>query len=227
MERGATTGRRLPSAWARALLLLLLLGALVLLASSEAFQSFTRWVIEVSRPVIAGHPFWGAVLFVVLSALSAMLAFFSSTVLVPVAVGTWGPGLTLVLLWVGWILGGATAYTLAHAWGRPVVHRLISEEKLTLYEERISRHTPFAVVLLFQLGVPSEIPGYVLGLTRYGLRRYLVVLALAELPWAVGTIYLSESILRQRTLVLLALGVLLILFSTWALRTLHRRLGPS
>lgn len=226
MERRGTTGRRLPTAWRRALLLLVLLVGLVLLASSDTFQAFIRRMLDVSGPVIAEHPFWGAVLFVVLSALSAMLAFVSSTVLVPVALDTWGPGVTLLLLWTGWILGGASAYGIARYWGRPVVRRLISEEQLAVYEERISRRTPFGVVLLFQLAVPSEIPGYVLGLARYGLRRYLAVLALAELPWAVGTLYLSESLLARRTFVLLTLGVLLILFGAWALHTLRKRLGP-
>jgi uncharacterized membrane protein YdjX (TVP38/TMEM64 family) len=80
------------------------------------------------------------------------------------------------------------------------------------------------LVLLFQLAVPSEIPGYVLGLARYGLRKYLMVLALAELPYAVGTAYLGESLLKQRTVLLLGLGALAIFVSAWALHVLRRRL---
>ncbi|MGZ3459812.1 MAG: TVP38/TMEM64 family protein [Archangium sp.] len=207
------------------LLLLLLLGGLVLLASSDAFQSSLSRLLAWAGPVIEAHPFWGATLFVFLSALSAMLAFFTSVVLVPVAIHTWGEVACVLLLWSGWILGGACSYVIARFWGRPVVRRLVSSDLLDRYEERISRHTSFGLVLLFQLAVPSEIPGYVLGLARYGLRRYLLVLALAELPYAVGTVYLGSSLLERRLFVLLALGALGILFSTWALRTLRRRLG--
>jgi uncharacterized membrane protein YdjX (TVP38/TMEM64 family) len=124
------------------------------------------------------------------------------------------------------MLGGAGAYVIARAWGRPVVRRLMSGELFGRYEERISQHSSFGLVLLFQLAVPSEIPGYVLGLARYGLRRYLRVLAVAELPYAVGTVYLGSSLLAQRSFVLLALGTLGILLSAWALRTLRKRLGP-
>ena len=99
------------------------------------------------------------------------------------------------------------------------------EHWLERYEARISRGSSFGLVLLFQLAVPSEIPGYVLGLARYGLRRYLLVLALAELPYAVGTVYLGSSLLARRSSMLLLLGALGILFSAWALRTLRRRLG--
>jgi uncharacterized membrane protein YdjX (TVP38/TMEM64 family) len=215
----------LHSGWTRALVLLLLLGGLALLVSSSAFQSALAWGLAKAEPVIAEHPFWGAVLFLLLSACSAMLAFFSSAVLVPVAVQAWGKLACAFLLWLGWILGGACAYGIARFGGRPVVRRLTSHKGLARYEERISQHTPFGLVLLFQLAVPSEIPGYVLGLARYGLRRYLLVLALAELPYAVGTAYLGESLLEQRTFLLLGLGALAIFFSAWALHVLRRRLG--
>jgi uncharacterized membrane protein YdjX (TVP38/TMEM64 family) len=211
--------------WGRVLLLLLLLGGLVLLASSDAFQSLLSWMLAEAGPLIEAHPLGGAVLFILLSALSAMLAFFSSAVLVPVAIHTWGEAACVFLLWCGWILGGASAYGIARFWGRPVVRRLASSELLERYEARISRGSSFGLVLLFQLAVPSEIPGYVLGLARYGLRRYLLVLALAELPYAVGTVYLGSSLLARRSSMLLLLGALGILFSAWALRTLRRRLG--
>ncbi|WP_223763578.1 TVP38/TMEM64 family protein [Corallococcus sp. AS-1-6] len=215
----------LPAMWGRALLLGLLLTGLALLASSEAFQSRLRQVVDAVAPIISTHPVWGAVLFVILSALSAMLAFFSSALLLPVAIQAWGKAISALLLWVGWMLGGACAYVIARAWGRPVIRRLTSASLLARYEERISRRTPFGVVLLFQLAVPSEIPGYVLGLARYGLRRYLAVLALAELPYAVGTVYLGASVLERRTSVLLGLGAAGILVGLWAFHLLRKRLG--
>nr|WP_217917171.1 MULTISPECIES: VTT domain-containing protein [unclassified Myxococcus] len=223
---GVDPPRGLPAAWGRALLLGLLLAGLALLAASEAFQSVLQRFLDAAAPVIAEHPFWGAVLFVLLSALSAMLAFFSSALLLPVALDAWGKTVCALLLWTGWMLGGACAYGIARAWGRPFIRRLTSARVLAHYEERISRHSSFGLVLLFQLAVPSEIPGYVLGLARYGLRRYLLVLALAELPYAVGAVYLGSSVLEQRPLVLLGLGVSGILFGAWALHRLRKRLRP-
>ncbi|MFL5351829.1 hypothetical protein [Archangium sp.] len=62
--------------WGRVLLLLLLLllGGLVLLASSDTFQGLLSWMLAEAGPVIEAHPLGGAALFVLLSALSAMLA---------------------------------------------------------------------------------------------------------------------------------------------------------
>ncbi|MBZ4420947.1 TVP38/TMEM64 family protein [Myxococcus sp. RHSTA-1-4] len=227
-HHGLGTGtHELPVSWGRVLMLALLLAGLVVLASSEAFQSVLRRVLSAAAPVISEHPFWGALLFIFLSALSAMLAFFSSALLIPVALQVWGKTLCVLFLWVGWMLGGAAAYGIARWWGRPVIRGLTSTKLLSRYEERISRQTPLGVVFLFQLSVPSEIPGYVLGLARYGLRRYLLVLALAELPYAVGTVYLGASFLEQHTAVLVGLGVAGILLGIWAFHVLRRRLGPT
>src|SRR5687767_3839050 len=128
METHRTHG--LPGAWARALLLVLLLSGLALLTSSEAFQSALNGVLSAAEPIIAKHPFWGAVLFILLSALSAMVAFFSSALLLPVALHAWGKTVCVLLLWVGWMLGGVCAYGLARYWGRPLVRRLTSSDLL-------------------------------------------------------------------------------------------------
>lgn len=157
-----------------------------------------------------------------LSALSALLAFFSSAILVPAGIVAWGKGGTLVLLWLGWLLGGLTAYALARGLGRPAVSWLVSRQALARYEQRVTEHASFATALLVQLALPSELPGYLFGLARLPLRRYLPVLALAELPFALGAIYLGAGFLEQNVVVLLAVGAAGIVLSASAFHALHR-----
>ncbi|HLA40789.1 MAG TPA: VTT domain-containing protein, partial [Candidatus Glassbacteria bacterium] len=128
------------------------------------------------------------------------------------------------LLWVGWIVGGVFAYTISRYLGRPVVKALGPGPAFERYENRISRHASFGLVLLFQLAVPSEVPGYLLGLAGYKFWKYLVALALAELPYAVATIYLGASFLERRMYQLAGVGLAAAAFSGWALYTLHRRI---
>ena len=52
-------------------------------------------------------------------------------------------------------------------------------------------------------------------------------LGLAELPYAVATVYLGASVLERRIPVLLGLGAAVALFSTWAFYTLHKRLSAG
>lgn len=227
VDRGNTPSRRVPSVWQRALILLLLCAVLALAASSDLLYSTLMRVLAAAAQLIAEHPVPGAGLFVVLAAASAMLAFFSSAVLVPVALYTWGKLACMLLLWVGWTLGGIAAYGIGHTPGRSVVKRVLPSATLSRYEDRVSQRTPFVLVWLFQLALPSEVPGYLLGLARYPFGRYLAALLLAELPWAVGTVYLGASFLDRHLLVFLGLGIAGALAMALLLRLLHRRLRPS
>jgi uncharacterized membrane protein YdjX (TVP38/TMEM64 family) len=182
-------------------------------------------MLAASEQVIIGHPVLGASSFVLLAAISAMLAFVSSVVLVPVAVHAWGEPITVLLLWVGWMVGGLSAYAIGRLLGRPVVSLLVSRAAIERYENRVSKRTPFRLVLLFQLALPSEMPGYLLGLARYDLLKYLLALGLAELPFAIGTVSLSVGLVERRTALLLGLAVAGALVGLWALRALHARLS--
>jgi uncharacterized membrane protein YdjX (TVP38/TMEM64 family) len=171
------------------------------------------------------HPVLGAVMFVLFSALSAMLAFVSAAVAVPVAVYSLGEPATAALLWLGWILGGACAYNIGRYLGRAVVGALAGTAALARFEHRLHADTPFALILLFQLALPSELPGYLLGMLRYPLPKYLLALAIVELPYAVGTTYLGSSFLHGKAMVIVGIGVLGVAVSIWALKLLRSRLA--
>jgi uncharacterized membrane protein YdjX (TVP38/TMEM64 family) len=213
-------------AWRRAGILALLCIALAVLASSDALHTALIQLLSTIEEIIAAKPILGATLFIAFAALSAMFAFVSVAAVVPVVVYTWGPLFSIALLWIGWIVGGVLAYCVGRFLGRPVVMWLASNnEVLHKVESRVGRNTPFGVVLLFQLGLPSEIPGYVLGLARYSLPRYLLSLGLAELPYTIATVLLGQSFVERRTNVLLAIGAALICLSIGTFYLLRRALG--
>jgi uncharacterized membrane protein YdjX (TVP38/TMEM64 family) len=78
--------------------------------------------------------------------------------------------------------------------------------------------------LLFQAAVPSEIPGYVLGILRYEFPLYLTALAITELPYAFAAVYLGESFLKGQSLIFILLGLGMILASAFVFQ-LYRRLA--
>jgi uncharacterized membrane protein YdjX (TVP38/TMEM64 family) len=215
------------SPWRRVALLVVAVGALVLVASADSLHALLVSLTDRVTPLMQSRPAMGAMLFVLISALSAMLAFFSSAVLVPVAVQVWGTWGTIALLWLGWIAGGVLAYSIARTAGRPMVARLVKGDLLARYESRVSDHAPLGLVLLFQLGLPSEIPGYLLGLARYSLLRYLFALAVAELPWAIVTVLLGTTLMERRVPVLIGVGAVAAALSGLAFVALHRRLRAA
>jgi uncharacterized membrane protein YdjX (TVP38/TMEM64 family) len=208
--------------WRRAAFLALLCIALAAITASTDLHVALLEVLAASRDLIVGHPVLGALLFVLLAAVSAMFFFFSSAILVPVAVYAWGELLTMLMLWLGWTLGGGVAYGIARYFGRPVVRWLMVDRALRRIERRIRPDTPFKYVLLFQLGLPSEIPGYILGLVKYPFGKFLLARALAELPFTIATIYLGAGIVSARSGLLLAVGLAIAALSVVSFYLLRR-----
>jgi uncharacterized membrane protein YdjX (TVP38/TMEM64 family) len=219
----AAEGWERESPWRRVALIVGVVLVLALIASTDMLHAPLQRLTDATAPLMRAHPVAGAAAFVLWSALSAMLAFFSSAVLVPVAVQVWGATGTTLLLWLGWTLGGVGAYTVARVAGRPLVRRLLKANVLARYEHRVSTQAPIGLVILLQLGLPSEIPGYLLGLVRYAPWRYVLALVIAELPWAVLTVLLGTTLMERRATVLLAVGAVAAALGGAALLALRAR----
>lgn len=197
----------------RLVFLLLLVVVVTAAAATRPLHRAVLAIIATAEPVIQEHAIAGAVVYVVLSAISAIVFFFSTAVITPVAVEAFGPFAAFALLWLGWIIGGMTAYAIGRHFGRRVVSWFVDPLRLRDYERRAKRLASFRHVLLFQLTVPSEIPGYVLGLAGCRFRTFAIAMALGELPFAIGAVYLGESFLERNYALLLAIGITGIAFS--------------
>ncbi len=200
---------------------ILIIGVIIaaLLAYSEDIHRQVITVIALAEPVIATSPVFGAIIFVLLAALSAMLVFFSGLLLVPIGIEAWGPLVCFLLLWSGWFLGGVITYSVGRRFGRPAVLRLLSEEKMARYENRIPQSGSFVTALFTQLVLPSDITGYFFGLLGYPARVYLGSLALAELPYALAAVYLGTAFMERQYLLLVSIGTLgLLIFGVVWLR---------
>lgn len=222
-----TAGGRQGARWRRAAALLAMVAVGAAAVSLDAVHEPLLRLLNAAGPVIATHPRLGAVVFVALSAVSAMLAFFSSAVLVPVALVVWDRWITIALLWLGWLLGGVLAYGMGRMLGRPLINTVGSARMIASYQRRVSTGMRFPTVLLLQFALPSEIPGYLLGILRVRFRTYIAALALVELPYAIGTVLLGESIVQQRAGWLLTLGAAGVAVTLLAAYLLHRRLSRA
>jgi uncharacterized membrane protein YdjX (TVP38/TMEM64 family) len=209
---------------ARVLLVLLICVMAALLLSVDWVYSAMQRLLSAAEPVIAGYPVLGALVFVLLSALSAILAFFSSALLVPVAVFAWGNALTVALLWIGWLIGGICMYWLGHGMRAPGAAGSARVGRFASYLPRVSKEVSFPLVLLWQLALPSEIPGYLCGYLRVPFGTYVGALALGELPYAVAAVWLGKSVVDRQVGWLVGLGVLFATVAFLLLRLLYRRL---
>lgn len=197
-----------------------------IVAASSSLHGYADAVIVWGEGIIALRPYLGMAVFVVLAMLSAMVAFFSSAVFVPLAIYTWGDSTTIVLLWAGWLLGGIASFAIGRFLGRRVAAALIGEEKIVTWQGQFDQQRArFLKVLLFQAVVPSEIPGYVLGILRYRFSLYLLALAITELPYVFGVVLLGENFLHGESLLILGVGIAVVVVAAVLLR-LRGRLRP-
>jgi len=207
---------------------ILFLGIIIIVAGwitgSDTLHTKIEDILVASETIISRFPLLGMLLFVLLAMVSAMLAFFSSAILVPIGVYAWGSITCFVLLWIGWLLGGVTSFGIGRYLGRPVASKLIGETRLTHFEKQLGRHARFIHILLFQAALPSEVPGYVLGTLRYRFSLFLLALAIVELPYALGTVYLGTRFLERDIVLLMLIGFGGVMVATFAYY-FYRKLG--
>ncbi len=207
----------------RLVLLLLVVAAAGLVVASAPLHGALTSLVAAGEAFMARAPVAGAAVFVGLTALSAMVAFFSTGLLAPVAIATWGPFTTFLLLWIGWLAGGAVSYAVGRYLGRGVAGVLVGAETLEHWERELRDRSHVTHLLLFQLAMPSEILGYVLGIVRYSFRTYIGVLSLTEIPYALAIVYLGESFLAGDAVRFVLAGVVAIAVSAgmyfWLRRT--------
>jgi len=208
----------------------LVVGLLIIIAglitASDTLHDKTEAVIFWTEGMISQAPLLGMLVFVLLAMLSAMVAFFSSALLAPVAIYAWGKAGCLALLWCGWFLGGIASFCIGRFFGRSVVSMIIGEEKIANWESQVNERTRFIHILFFQAVVPSEIPGYVLGILRYRFLFYLTALGITEIPYAVATVYLGESFLRGESMIFILVGIGIIVLAAFLLQIYRRFVQP-
>ena len=212
----------------RAAIVLCLCVAAALLLSLDSVYALLRQGLAALDPLIAAHPVLGAIVFTLLSALAAVMAFFSSAIMVPSAVMAWGKALTVLLLWVGWLVGGLAMYALGRSLRHPRARGAKPSSRFAAYLPSSPEELKFPLVLLWQLALPSEIPGYLCGYLGVPFRIYFLALALGELPFALGAVLLGESVVDRKLGVLLAIGAVAATFAYFVYRALHKRMAaPS
>jgi uncharacterized membrane protein YdjX (TVP38/TMEM64 family) len=213
----------------RAIWFWLVLGAaallLTLLLYSDIFKNLLAEATGWATDLINAHPVTGAVVFVLFSALSAMLAFTSSAVLVPPANLVWGKLITFVLLLGGWIMGAVAAFGIGRL-AHPLMIRLGYKETLDRYRQFVSRRMKFWAVLVFCIAVPSEVPGYLFGGVHYPFWKFVTAIAIAESIYALGLVMAGESLVAAKPLPLLALIGILIVLAGGASRLLRKPKKP-
>lgn len=206
----------------RTFVIVLLLFAFLLFASSVVIQEVFFDVTWQLGEYVYAHPIRGIAAFLMLAATSALLSPFSSAPLVPSAVVIWGAEKTFVLLFVGWLIGNITAYAIGYYLGYPVVKKIAPSGRLEKWMQTLSNRVTIWVALLFRLATPSE-TGYVFGTLHYNFFKYMFITFVSELPFAYVAVYVGEAFVTTGWVAFALFGVVWLAIVSGALYLLDRR----
>lgn len=193
--------------------------------SSYAFQNYINSFITILEGYFRNYPALGSTIFITLSALSAIISPFTSAPLIPAAVLIFGKFFSFLFLWLGWIIGGIFSYMLGRFAARPLAIKLFSDKKIAAYQKKLTQNTNFWLILLFRGSVPAEIPGPVLGALKYSLFKFTLATAIAELPYAIATIYASNALIAGQKFLFFTLVALIFLAMAGTYLYFHKKLG--
>ncbi len=202
------------------IIFVLIIGLVLTFWSSTLLQDYFKQASMFLEDYGNRYPGQSVFIFIGLAVISTMLAAFSSIWLVPPAIILWGNSLTIFLLLVGWLIGATFSYTIGRYGGSPLVRKFVSAKQVSYYEHLISERLGIWIIFLFRLTLPSEIPGYVLGIARYPFAKYFLITFLAELPYAIFTIYAIDSIINKKPEAF-AIMAAIWLIATWLLTYLY------
>ncbi|HAS84602.1 MAG TPA: hypothetical protein DCS23_00805 [Candidatus Yonathbacteria bacterium] len=158
--------------------------------------------------------------FVLTSALAALISPLTNIPLVPIATLIWGPIPTIIFLLAGWLIGDIIAYLIGRYYGYKVVSYFVSKEKVDDWSSMVKKHTTFSTALLLRVALPAEL-GYAFGIIRYPLNLYIFITFLAELPFAIISTYASEAVLLGDAMKFFGLIGILFVVIIVAFRTTH------
>ncbi len=193
---------------------LLLISGLALLALlilyRQPIHAFVRDQ-EAVRGWLAGLGPWGPLGLIALNAAQIVIAPIPGY-FVQAAAGYlfgWLPGAIYATL--GMAAGGALAMTLARIYGRPLVRRVVGEERLTRWGQ-ISRLNSLGIWFVLMLGPFGDAPYFVAGLTRLATWKIVAIAMLVRSPSIIIAAAVGAGLISWRSpLVIIGAIVLLIL----------------
>lgn len=181
----------------QALLLAVVIAGVTVLWTSATLHSAFIESLQFSDALIERYPWASRLAFVALGGVSGMLILFSSVAIVPVAVSAWGQEQTLVLLMLGWFIGASAAYVIGRRFGRRVAEHFVATATLAHYEGLLTKMSVTSVAIL-KLALPSEVPSFAMGIARYPVVTFLIVVVASEVPAAVWVVYLTAALIEDR-----------------------------
>lgn len=112
-----------------------LLSLVAFMAVFVVVSYYSSQYSEEIRSLVQKENFLGIGVYIFITVVAVVVAPVTTVPLIPVAAQIWGPFWAAMLSIVAWVIGSVIAFVLAQKYGRHLVERLISLEKIERIEK--------------------------------------------------------------------------------------------
>lgn len=191
-------------------LLPILILVIFFIACSYFAQNYEVYYLE----TIKSEGLLGILIYIIVCILSTVVAPLSNLPLIPLASGIWGPNITAFASIIGWMIGAIIAFYLSRKYGRNLVEKIVSKEKLNNLEKKIPDRNIFMTILILRMIVPVDILSYILGLFKnISWKIYLPATIIGIFPFAFIFSYLGTLPIKYQIMGMIpSILILLIIY---------------
>jgi len=176
--------------------------ALFLIAIMFLLSSYFSREYQLEIQNYIGNGFFGILLFIFVNILAVVIAPFSTLPLIPVATSMWGWFLTGVYSIVAWTIGAQIAFYISRIFGKKLVYKIVSAEKIGEIEKRIPEKNTFWSLVLLRMIVPVDILSYAVGLfSKIKAKTFLATTFIGVIPFAFIFAYIGTLSSRIQIIV--------------------------
>lgn len=162
--------------------------------------------------IVSDNSTLGMLYYVIITAVAVVVAPVSTLPLIPIASVAWGWFIAGVLSILGWVLGSQIAFLLARRYGKPLVQKMVSLERLERYEKRLPEKNIFWTVVLLRMVVPVDVLSYAVGLfSEMKSRTYFLATILGVIPFAFIFAYTGTLSIGTQLIVYIEVAALIFL----------------
>ncbi|MGT2887444.1 VTT domain-containing protein [Streptococcus didelphis] len=128
--------------------------------------------------LIKNHMVLGSILFFILQITQVIIPIIPGGVTTVVGFLTFGPLLGFLLNFVGIIIGSTILFSLVRTFGRPFIELFISDNKINMYEKKLSSKTFQHLFVLNMISpmAPADIMIMITGLSQMSFKRFLTII---------------------------------------------------
>ena len=167
------------------------LAAIFVIALFILVSYYTRQNIEFLKELI-GNDFRGILIYLLITVFAIVVAPVSMMPLIPIASNLYGVFYAAIINIIGWTIGSFIVFFICRKYGKNLIKKFVSFEKLYEWESRIPKEKFFLTLILLRMSVPVDILSYALSLlTKINFRTYALTTIIGVIPFSFVFSYLG------------------------------------